>query len=242
MTSTARALLPCAFALLVAGSSPDAAVAQENRIDSFVLIDQLEYFVNTQGTNALRFNAQGWVGGDYNRLWVNTEGTRVDDGKLEDTDVQLLYGRLIAPFWDLQAGVRYFHPKSGGLSRASGVFGIQGIAPYWFDVQAAGFVSQRGEVSARLEVEYDLLLTQRLILQPRLETNAAIQEVKSLGIGRGINDLELGLRLRYEITRQFAPYIGVSWTNQFGGTASLTRAEGGDVRNLGMVLGIRAWF
>jgi len=205
-------------------------------------MDQLEYSFNEKGANTLRFNAFGWIGGDYNRLWVNTEGTRADNSSPEDTDVQVLYGRLIAPFWDLQAGVRYFHPKANAPSRGSAVFGIQGLAPYWFEVQAAGFVSHRGEVSGRLELEYELLLTQRLILQPRIETNIAIQDVKELGIGHGVNDLDLGLRLRYEIEREFAPYVGLVWTSKFDETAAFARSQREVVRSLGFIVGIRMWF
>ncbi len=161
---------------------------------------------------------------------------------LEDGDLQLLYGRLIAPFWDLQAGVRYFQPLANRPARASAVLGIQGIAPYWFDVEAALFISHRGEVSARLELEYDVLVTQWLILQPRLEANLAAQSVKDLGVGRGINELELGLRLRYEIRREFAPYVGVSWTSRFGDSATFARARGDSVRDLGVVVGVRLWF
>ena len=122
------------------------------------------------------------------------------------------------------------------------VFGVQGIAPYWFDVEAAAFISNQGEVSARLELEYDLLLIQRLILQPRFETNVAIQSAQELGVGGGINDIELGLRLRYEIRREFAPYIGISWTNKFGQTADFARAENETTRALGFVLGVRMWY
>ena len=122
------------------------------------------------------------------------------------------------------------------------VFGVQGIAPYWFDVEAAAFISNQGEVSARLELEYDLLLIQRLILQPRFETNVAIQSAQELGVGGGINDIELGLRLRYEIRREFAPYIGISWTNKFGQTADFARAENETTRTLGFVLGVRMWY
>lgn len=214
----------------------------DNPVRGFLLVDQLEYSFNEHGANTLRFNGSGWIGGDYHRLWINAEGTRADNSLPEDTDVQALYGRLIAPFWDLQAGVRYFHPKADGPSRGSAVFGLQGLAPYWFEVQAAGFVSYRGEVAARLELEYELLLTQRLILQPRLETNLAIQEVKELGIGHGLNDAELGLRLRYEIRREFAPYVGLVWTSKFGETAAFARRQEEVVRSLGFVVGIRLWF
>lgn len=245
-TATARvvahAAMPVVLAMLASLAWADEPPVHDSPIRSLLLMDQLEYSFTEKGANTLRFNALGWIGGDYNRLWINTEGTRADNSLPEDTDVQVLYGHLIAPFWDLQAGVRYFHPKADGPSRGSAVFGIQGLAPYWFEVQAAGFVSHCGEVSGRVELEYELLLTQRLILQPRVETNLAIQEVRELGIGNGVNDAELGLRLRYEIMREFAPYIGLVWTSKFGETAAFARSQREVVRSLGFVIGIRMWF
>lgn len=219
-----------------------AAPTTDDRIHGFFLMDQLESRFTRKGADALQFNGSGWLGGDYNRVWLKPEGTKLYDGSWEDVDVQLLYGRLIAPFWDLQTGVRYFQASADGPPRASAVLGAQGIAPYWFDVEAAAFISDRGELSARLELEYDLLLTQRLILQPRLETNVAVQKVKELGIGEGVNDLEVGVRLRYEIRREFAPYIGIAWTSKFGQAADFGRARGDDVRKLNFVVGVRFWF
>jgi copper resistance protein B len=131
-------------------------------------------------------------------------------------------------------------PEDGGGARVADP--PEPVAPYWVDVEAAAFISNRGEASARLELEYDLLVTQRLIVQPRLETNIAIQEEKELGIGQGVNELELGLRLRYEIRREFAPYIRVAWTSKFGEAADFARAQGDGVRKLNFVVGIRCWF
>jgi copper resistance protein B len=223
-------------------STTGGAPTTDNQIHSFFLMDQLESRFTRTGPDSVQFNGFGWVGGDYNRIWIKPEGTKVYDGPWEDVDVQLLYGRLIAPFWDLQAGVRYFQASSAGPARASAVFGVQGLAPQWFDVEAAAFISNRGEVSARLELEYEFLLTQRLVLQPRLETNIAVQQVKELGIGQGVNDLEVGVRLRYEIWREFAPYIGIAWTSKFGETADFSRARGNTVRQLNFVVGVRFWF
>lgn len=220
---------------------------EDSPIRSYFLFDQFEHTTarfagGGKGSDALRFNTLGWIGGDYNRLWIYTEGTKPYNGKMEDLDVQVLYGRLVAPFWDLQAGVRYFKPRSDRPSRTYAVFGVQGLAPYRFGVQAAAFVSERGEVSGRAELEYELLLTQRWILQPRFATNFAVQEVRELGIGRGVNDVEFGLRLRYEIKREFAPYIGVSWQKRFGGAATFARERGEDVSGWRVVAGVRVWF
>jgi copper resistance protein B len=137
--------------------------------------------------------------------------------------------------------MRYDRPRPNAPSRGSAVFGIQGLAPYWFEVQAATFISHKGDVAARVEVEYDLRLTQRLIAQPRVESNIAVQSVRALGIGRGFNDGESGLRVRYEIKREFAPYVGVVWTSKFAQTADFARNEGEPVRNLGLVVGVRIW-
>ena len=238
----ATAVAPLSSAAQEPRSTTAGAPTTDNPIRYFFLMDQLESRFTRKGADAVQFNGYGWVGGDYNRVWLKPEGTKVYGGPWEDVDVQLLYGRLIAPFWDLQAGVRYFQASSDGPPRSSAVLGIQGLAQYWFDVEAAAFISDHGEVSARLELEYDLLLTQRLILQPRLETNIAAQTVRALGIGEGVNDLEVGARLRYEIRREFAPYIGVAWTSKFGETADFARARGESVDKVQFVVGVRFWF
>ncbi len=244
--SHAVVLLACAM-LSSLTAAQEASPVEDSPIRSFFLFDQLEhtttrYTGGGKGNDALRFNTAGWIGGDYNRIWLYTEGTKPNSGKLEDVDVQLLYGRLVAPFWDLQAGLRYSKPRPDGPSRNYAVFGVQGMAPYRFEVQAAAYLSERGDVSARAELEYELLLTQRWILQPRLATNFALQEVKDQGVGRGLNDLELGLRLRYEIKREFAPYVGVSWHTRYGGTAQFARDRGEPVGGWSMVAGVRLWF
>jgi copper resistance protein B len=246
LASRIGVLLTCTvLAQLVAAQ--EASPVEDSPIRSYFLIDQLEhtttrYTGGSKGEDALRFNAAGWIGGDYNRLWLYTEGTKPYKGKLEDVDIQLLYGRLVAPFWDLQAGVRYGKPRPGAPGRSYAVFGVQGLAPYRFEVQAAAFVSERGDVSARAELEYELLLTQRLVLQPRVATSVALQEVREQGVGRGLNDIEIGLRLRYEIKREFGPYLGVSWHNRYGATARFARDRGEDVGGWSLVAGVRAWF
>ena len=242
----AGVLLACTMLTSLA-EAQEISPVEDSPIRGYFLIDQLEhtttrYTGGSGSEDALRFNTAGWIGGDYNRVWLYTEGTKPYNGKLEDADVQVLYGRLVAPFWDLQAGVRYFKPRPGAPARNYAVFGIQGLAPYRFEVQAAAFVSERGDVSARAELEYELLLTQRWILQPRFAINVALQEASEQGIGRGVNDLELGLRLRYEIKREFAPYIGVSWQKRYGGTAQFARERGEDERGWSLVAGVRAWF
>ncbi len=244
--SHADVVLACTMLTSLAGAQEISPV-EDSPVRSFFLIDQLEYTTSkysggNRSNDALRFNTAGWIGGDFNRLWIYTEGTKPRTGNLEDVDLQVLYGRLIAPFWDLQAGLRYAKPVSGGPSRNYAVFGIQGLAPYRFEVQAAGFVSERGEIFGRAELEYELLLTQRWILQPRFASSFAFKEVRELGIGRGINDVELGLRLRYEIKREFAPYVGISWQNRYGASAQFARERGDRVGGWNLVVGVRIWF
>jgi copper resistance protein B len=204
-----------------------------------VLFDELEYRLQ-DGRDAFAWDGQAWYGGDYNKVWLETEGEQLRSDELEQAEVQLLYSRLLAYFWDLQAGVRYdFRPDP---SRGYGVVGLQGLAPGFFELDLKGFVSDEGELSARLKAEYDLRITQRLILQPKLEVDLAAENVRERGIGRGISTIEPGLRLRYEITRKFAPYVGVNWERALGETADLAREEGEDVSNLALVAGVRLWF
>ncbi len=209
-----------------------------------LLVDELEYQTR-QGGDAVRWDAVGWYGGDYNRFWLKSEGGWQTSGERGgEFDVQALYGRLIAHFWDFQAGLRYGQFSGAGFDRSRGfaVIGLQGLMPYRFDVEPALFISQDGDVSANLTATYDILLTQRLILQPRLDFDAAVQSAEKYGVGSGVNSLGLGLRLRYEITREFAPYIGVQWLNQFGETADISQRDGGRADSIAVVFGVRLWF
>lgn len=244
------------FLVLMAVVVADAAVAEETQPDgapadwpepvedsqiyTFFQADRLEYQTN-EGDDLLVWDVQGWAGGDYNKLWIKSEGEfLLEREQFEEAELQALYSRTFSPFFNLQAGVRHdFEPDP---SRTFGVIGVQGLAPQWFEIDAAGFVSDEGDVSARLEAEYDFLITQRLIVQPRTELNFAVQDVEKLGIGSGLSTAELGLRLRYEIRREFAPYIGVSWTRLVGETEDFARDEGENVSSVSFVAGIRLWF
>lgn len=186
------------------------------------------------------WDLQGWYGGDFNRLWVKTEGEGEHGESPESAELQMLFSRRFSPFWDWQVGLRHdFNPNP---ERTHLVLGLQGVVPYKFEWDSALFVSDEGDVTARIEAEYDLRITQRLIIQPRLEINAAATDVPELGIGSGLNNIELGLRLRYEFKREFAPYIGVSWEQRYGDTADLARLRGESTSVTSIVLGIRAWF
>lgn len=210
------------------------------------LVDRLEYVWTDADEEALAWDFQGWYGGDYHRVYIKGEGGNVlgDDEEAEFESLDLLYSYLIADFWELQAGIGY----QGGVGsdnrpeRAFAVLGLQGTAPYRFEVDAALRVSDEGDVSADLEVEYDLRLTQRAYLQPRMEAAVAASRVEAFGVGEGLNSLRFGLRLRYELQREFAPYVGAYWGKQFGDTADMTRAAGGDTERSGIVVGVRTWF
>ncbi|MXP65306.1 copper resistance protein B [Roseomonas sp. M0104] len=205
-----------------------------------VLVEQLEYGFGLDGPNIGRWNAQAWYGSDTDKAWLKTEGETTRSGRAESAEVQLLYSRLLSYYWDLQAGLRYdIRPLP---NRAYGVIGLQGLAPGMFEVDLQGFVSERGDISARAEVSYDLYVTQRLVLQPNLEVNLALQEVEELGTGAGFNDVEVGLRLRYEVTREVAPYIGVSYERKLGDTARFARNEGEDVGGWQLLAGVRIFF
>jgi len=210
--------------------------------ETFLLAEVLEIAPDAGG-RPVGYDLLGWAGGESRRLWAKAEGehgTRQGSGH---TELQLLYGQLISPWWDAQVGAKVdVHYGTGGTrTRTSLALGVQGLAPGWFEVEPTVFVSQYGDVSASLTASYDLLFTQRLVVQPRLETSVALQEVPEFGVGSGLNDVELGLRMRYEIRREFAPYVGFSWSNRFGGTADLARAAREPVRDLQLVAGVRLW-
>ena len=205
-----------------------------------VIIDRVEAGFGDGGDTYL-WDVQGWTGGDINRFWWKSEGKGDLDGKLEDAEVQALYSRAIAPFWDLQAGVRQdFRPDGPDTTHA--VLGIQGLAPYWWEVDAAAFLSTEGDLTARVEAEYDQRITQRLILQPRFEIEASAGDIPELEIGSGLSSIQAGLRLRYEVRKEFAPYVGVEWTRSLGDTADYIRARGGESDDIRFVVGLRAWF
>lgn len=205
---------------------------------SQIMIDIAELQVR-RGREGYRWEAEGWFGGDINRLVIKTEGEGDVGGALDDAELQALYSRAIGPYFNVQAGIRQdFEPDA----RSYAAFGVEGLAPYWFEVEAHAFVSARGDLLARLTASYDQRITQRLILQPRAELNFAAQDVRASGIGSGLSDAELDLRLRYEIIREFAPYIGLSYSAKLGDTADFARAAGEDPTTTSLVIGLRAWF
>ncbi len=204
-----------------------------------VLFNLAEYRVQ-KGGDAYRWDGEGWFGGDIDRFVVKTEGEGAVRGGVDSAEVQTLYSRAIDPWFNLQAGVR--HDFKPGPARTYATIGFEGIAPYWFEVEGALFLSDKGDLLGRLEGYYDQRITQKLILQPRVELNFAAQDVPANGIGSGLSDAELGLRLRYELKREFAPYVGISWESKAGGSARFARAAGDRVQATSLVIGIRTWF
>lgn len=210
-----------------------------NQINSLVIAERVEY-QSGDDADALVWEAQGWLGTDADKLWIKTEGEYEYGEGTEEAELQLLYSRAISAFWDVQAGIR--HDIEPAPDRSHLVLGVQGLAPYWFEVDAALFLSDNGKLSARFEAEYEIFLTQRLILQPRVELNLAAAGDEAIGIGRGFFDSVAELRLRYEFRREFAPYLGISWGGDFNDTAKLTERAGDDPRDFAVVAGIRVWF
>ena len=204
-----------------------------------VLLDRLEYRA-ADGRDGFAWDAEGWYGGDYDRLWIKTEGEGEFGRAVETVELQALYSRAIGPWFNLQAGVRYdIRPKP---DRGQLVFGVQGLAPYWFEIDAAAFLSEKGDLTARFEAEYDQRITNRLFLQPRVEFDLSAQDVPELGIGAGLSTIEAGLRLRYEVKREFAPYVGVQYERRLGDTADFARVAGEDVGGWAFLVGLRSWF
>jgi len=205
-----------------------------------ILVERLEArLASDGGEHGYVWDAQAWHGGDINRFVLKSEGEGEFDAELEDAELQALFSRAIGPFFDLQAGARLDLEPS---TRTHLVLGIQGLAPYMFHVDAALFLSDQGNLTARIEGEYDQKITQQLVLQPRLEVELAAQGIKDREIGSGVTKIEPGLRLRYEITPEFAPYVGVEYEAKLGETANIARAQGEDPDGLKIILGIRTWF
>ena len=194
---------------------------------SQVLFNLAEFQTGKDG-DGYRWDGEAWIGGDRDRFVVKSEGRGAFGGQVEDAEVQALFSRALDPYWNLQAGVR--QDLGPGPRRTYAALGVEGVAPYWLEVEAALFLSSKGDLLGRIEGYYDQRITQDLVLQPRAELNFAAQAVPENGIAAGLSDVELGLRLRYERSREFAPYLGVSWDRKPGDAA------------MRFVAGIRSWF
>jgi copper resistance protein B len=227
----------------VMGDMPFGQMAATMQMDDtartgMVLVDQLEWRDSAEGSTAV-WEAEGWYGGDYNKVWLRTEGERAG-GTTQNAWADLLWDRVFARWWSVQAGARQDFGQ--GPARTWAALGVQGLAPYWFATEATFYVGDEGHTAVRLKMEYELLLTQRLILQPEGEADLYGKSDPARQLGSGLSDLEIGLRLRYEVRRQFAPYLGVVWSRNFGETADLVREAGGSASDVQFVAGVRAWF
>ncbi|MCD9029180.1 copper resistance protein B [Luteimonas sp. BDR2-5] len=213
------------------------AMEHASPISTMLLVERLEAWDADHGTGQA-WEVAAWIGGDLDRVWLRSEGER-EAGRTGKADVELLYGRGVTPWWDVVAGVRHdFQPDA----RSWAAFGVQGLAPYMFEVSAMAYAGSGGQVQTKLEAEYEMRFTNRLILQPAIEATASLKDEPGERIGSGLNSIEAGLRLRYEFSRRFAPYIGVVHERSFGDTADYQRAAGGHARDTRVVAGLRMWF
>jgi copper resistance protein B len=214
------------------------ADAEDDPILAKLMLNQLES--RGVGSDSVdSWDAEAWIGKDLTKLWMKSEGERAF-GRTEDAELQFLYSRAMATYWDFQLGVRHdFQPSP---SRTWAAIGFKGLAPYFFEIDAALFIGDSGRTALRFEAEYELLLTQRLVLTPEIEANLHGKDDPAIGIGSGLSDIEAGLRLRFEIRREFAPYIGVNWSRLFGNTADFAITDGESTSDTQFTIGLRAWF
>lgn len=219
------------------GSIPRPRMGDEHA-RAALLVERLERSFADQGS-ATAYDLQAWYGRDYDRAVLKAEGERAG-GALQDARTELLWGHAVAAYWDAQLGVR--HDSGAGPDRSWLAFGIQGLAPYWFELEAAGYLGQEGRSAVRLAASYELLLTQKLVLQPRIEASLYGKSDPERELGSGLSTVTTGLRLRYEFRREFAPYAGIEWSDKFGGTADFARAAGAPTRETRLVAGVRFWF
>ncbi len=203
------------------------------------IFDRLEAQTGAGGP-ALRWSGEAWAGNDRDKIWLKSEGVARDRRRLDDGRHELLYDRAISAYADLQAGVRV--DWDSGPGRTWAALGVQGLSPFFFDYEATAYLADRGRAAARFGVSYDMPITQRIVLQPQASANFYGEADRARGIGAGLSDLEAGLRLRYEISRKFAPYVGVAYAGKFGETARMARRAGDPADSVQCVFGIRGWF
>jgi len=237
--SASRAPVPAVSDADRVAAFPDvvAHAMHDDDVHSLVLFDRFEAW--NGGRGAMAWEGAGWIGTDLDRLWIRSEGTR-SGGRVEDGDVEVLYGHSVVTWWDLVAGVR--HDAGRGPPQDYAAFGVMGLAPGKFEVEATAYAGTSGQWSARLQARRDVLLTNRWVLQPLVEANAFGRGDARRGIGAGLATVEAGLRIRYEVTRRFAPYLGIVRERAFGATAGFRRAEGQDAVATRVVAGFRFWF
>lgn len=240
----ARITLAACFLLSVAGNAraqhdTPMPPAMDNTIFAHAILDQFEGRIGA-GQNAFRWEGQGWIGTDYEKLWLKSEGFARGKGGVDDGRHEILFDRAISTYADLQAGIR--NDWDSGTGRSWAAVGVQGLAPLFFDYEVTGYLSDSGHAAVRFAASYDLLITQRLILQPEVEMNLYSKADRGRRVGAGLSDIDAGLRLRYEISRKFAPYIGVAYVGRMGQTARLAAQDGDAATAVQFVFGIRSWF
>ena len=211
----------------------------DNTIFTHAFLNQLEDRTNG-GNHEFRYAGQAWSGTDYNKLWIKSEGRIDNRGRFTDGQHDFLYDRAVSTYCDVQAGVRV--DLDNDVTRTWAALGVQGLSLYFFDLEATAYVSDRGRFAARVESFYDILLTNRLILQPQIELNLYSRSDVQRGLGSGLSDLDAGLRLRYEFSRKFAPYVGFTYLGTFGQAQNYARAQGGVARDVRFTFGLRTWF
>lgn len=230
-----------AASLTMLGALPALAQDQHDPVIFHqVLIEEAEYRYGDNDEESFNWDADAWIGSDFNKLRLKSEGELgLEDDEVEEAELQALYSRNIGEFFDAVAGMRHdFEPENEWY----GLIGLTGTAPYRFEVDTSLFIDDDADVTGRFEAEYEILITQKLVLQPDLETNVDFGEFGGSGIGAAFGDVELGLRLRYEIIREIAPYVGINWERALGDNADDLEDEGEDVDNFAGVAGIRFWF
>ena len=203
-----------------------------------VLLDNFE-LTRVNGRTSIPYDLEAWFGRTFDRAMLKAEG-EIEQGQIAEGRTELLWGHAIAPFWDSQIGVRY--DSGPGPNRNWAAFGVEGLAPYRFEIEVTGYVGESSRTALRVDASYDMLITQKLILQPRLEANFYGKQDIERGLGSGLSDLSAGLRLRYEVRRELAPYIGIERVNEYGNTEKFTRVAGGDPNDTQFVAGLRYWF
>jgi copper resistance protein B len=211
-------------------------LADEHPFAAF-MADRLEF---DDSSNSITYDFQGWYGTTYDRLVVKTEG-EISQGEFEENQTDILWGHAVSAFWDAQLGVR-LDSYDEGKNRQWLALGLQGLAPYWFELDMTAYLGERGNTALTVEAEYELLLTQKLIFQPRAELSLYGKDDLQNNLGSGLSSSALGFRIRYEINRQLAPYLGIEWVNQYGNTADLARLQGNDSRDTKIIAGLRFWF
>lgn len=219
---------------------PDVSVSpvDDNLVHSLARLDRFEW-QSRKGQGGPSWEARGWIGLDRNRLWFRTEGDTENADRIDSAEAHALYGHMIARWWDVVAGIR--QDIRPGAPQTWAAVGIQGVAPYWFELDATAYLATGGRTQLRFEVEYELLLTNRLVLQPLVEMNVFGKADPERAVDRGLATSEVGLRMRYAIRREFAPYVGVTWNQKHFGTAEMARAAGEHGGGTRVVVGVRMW-